>query len=200
VSEAAATRARRCGACSLCCTVLRVDEIAKLGGTVCQHVRDGGGCAIHASRPQICRAYHCLWLRGDPQPGTGRGGQLGDDDRPDRLGAVLDVVQTGASVRLSIRQATPHSYDRSPRLQQIAAEFRESMPVRISDVSNVADPDQPFRVLLADGEEQIVAGDRVTFVRDGTVLRTTKLPWPERFARRAALRWRALRLRWIGSR
>jgi len=190
VSEDPQLPNRQCGECSLCCTVLRVDEIAKLGGTRCQHVRSGAGCGIHARRPGICRAYECMWLRG----------KLRDADRPDRLGAVLDLVPVGAGVRLSIRQATAGLYDRSPRLQQIAAEFREHTPVRVTDVRAVLNPDHPFRVLLANGEEQHVAGDTVTTFRDGVKVETARMHWPERLARRLAIRWRGFQLRRTGSR
>jgi hypothetical protein len=181
---------RACGPCSLCCTVLRVDEIAKLGGTPCQHLRaDAAGCGIHPRRPGICRAYRCLWLRG----------KLGDDDRPDRLGAVLDLVETGPVLRLSIRQATPDAYDRSPRLQEIAEEFRAFVPVRITDVDDVLDPDRPFRVLLPGGEEQRIAGEQIRVMRDGIAIETRRAAWPQRLARRIALRWQARKLRRIGS-
>ena len=67
------------GDCSLCCQVLRVDELAKLGGVPCIHQDVGAkGCSIHPSRPKICRAYRCLWLSGG----------LAEADRPHRLGAV----------------------------------------------------------------------------------------------------------------
>ena len=87
---------RRCGECSLCCTVLRVDELSKLGGTSCVHQDvDVPGCAIHAARPEICRGYRCLWLRGG----------LESDDRPDRLRAVVDVRTNGTSSWLEVREA-----------------------------------------------------------------------------------------------
>ena len=109
-TAAAPAHQRQCGACSLCCTVLRVDELSKLGGQDCAHQRAEGGCAIHARRPDICRAYHCLWLRG----------HFEESDRPDRLGAVLDFVNHGGQVMLEVREARAGSFDASPRLQQIA--------------------------------------------------------------------------------
>ena len=181
---------RSCGPCSLCCTVLRVDEIAKLGGTPCQHIQVGGGCGIHPTRPSICRGYQCLWLKG----------QLRDEDRPDRLGAVVDLVPVGTGLRLSIRQMSPGAFEASRRLQEIASEFRELMPVRITDVEDVLDPQRPFRVLLAEGEELIVSGESVTRYRDGVEVEARRIAWPERLARRIALRWRAFLLRRIGSR
>lgn len=176
---------RRCGECSLCCTVLRVDELAKLAGTPCVHLRlDGIGCAIHPQRPRICRAYRCLWL----------GGGLREEDRPDRLGAVLDVGTQGGMPRLEIREASPGAYERSARLREIAAVFRESMPVRITDTADVANPDRPFRVLLAGGEENRVEGERVTLLRHGAVVGERRLGWLQRAVRNAVHRVRARRL------
>lgn len=176
---------RQCGPCSLCCTVLRVDELAKPAGRDCVHQRAGGGCAIHAERPPICRSYHCLWLQGG----------LEDDERPDRTGAVVDLETTGVGLRLAIREAQPGAFDASPMLQAIAERYRSSMPVRISDTGDVTDPDRPFRVLLADGVEQRVAGERIEVWRAGRRVETRRLPWLERIARRVAVLWRARQLR-----
>jgi Fe-S-cluster containining protein len=171
------TAARECGACSLCCTILRVDELRKLGGTPCLHQRAGGGCGIYDRRPGICRAYRCLWL----------GGGLRDADRPDALGAVLDVVSQGTSVWLEIREAKPGSFESSQRLREIANEYRESMPVRISDTADVLDPNRRIRVLLARGEERIVEGEWTTLVRPGSPDTRSRLPRLERWIRRLGL-------------
>jgi len=184
MSEQADRGTRACGECSLCCTVLRVDELAKLGGTPCLHQRASGGCGIYERRPGICRAYRCLWL----------GGGLREGDRPDALGAVLDVVSTSASVWLEIREAEPGAFVRSPRLQEIAAEYRRSMPVRIADSADVLDADRRFRVLLPDGEERIVEGELTTIVRPGRPDTRVRLPWLERWLRRIRLGLRRRRV------
>ena len=168
---------RECGACSLCCTVLRVDELRKLGGTPCVHQRAAGGCGIYAERPGICRAYRCLWL----------GGGLRDEDRPDALGAVLDVVRQGGSAWLEIREAEPGAFERSARLQEIAQEHRRSMPVRIADTADVLDPGRRFRVLLPGGEERVVEGEWTTLVRPGLPDARLRLPLLERWLRRLGL-------------
>ncbi|HKA13530.1 MAG TPA: hypothetical protein VKH41_00815 [Myxococcota bacterium] len=157
--------------------MLRVDELRKLGGTPCVHQHAGDGCRIHATRPGICRAYRCLWL----------GGALRDGDRPDALGAVLDVVSTGASTWLEIREAEPGAYERSPRLREIAQEYRRSMPVRIGDTADVLDPARRFCVLLPDGEERIVEGEWTTLVRPGLPDARLRLPLFERWLRRLSL-------------
>ena len=181
-----ADSARVCGACSLCCTLLRVDELGKPGGTPCRHQRSARpGCGIHATRPSICRAYRCLWLQGS----------LEQQDRPDRLGAVLDLRPVGESLRLEVKLAEPGGFDASPRLRAIAERYRGSMPVRITDLAAPLDPDAPFRVLLPDGEEQRVAGERVTLLRGGRVVAERRLPWLERRVRRLLLAWSGFRLR-----
>jgi hypothetical protein len=181
-----AAPARRCGECALCCTVLRVDELGKLGGTPCRALReDGHGCSIYERRPGVCRRYRCLWLSGS----------LREEDRPDRLGAVLDLVPGAGNMRLEIREAVPGAFDRSPRLREIADAYREAVAVRISDVADVMDPDRPFRLLLAGGVEHRVAGDRIEVLRDGQLLEERRRPWLERAARRIGLALAARRLR-----
>jgi hypothetical protein len=176
---------RACGPCSLCCTLLRVDELAKLGGTRCLHQGAGGGCEIHPRRPAICRSYRCLWLQGALEPA----------DRPDRLGAVLDLVSRGGFPELVVHEAEPGAVARSARLREIVDEYRRAMPVRILDTRGVLDPDHPFRVLLPDGDERRVAGERVETWRDGARVGVARLGWLERIARRIAIGVRRIRLR-----
>jgi len=169
-----------------------VDPLRKLGGTPCVHqrldteeARVHGGCRIHATRPAICRAYRCLWLQGG----------LAEEDRPDRLGAVLDLVAVGAGARLEIREAEPGAFDASPRLQALAARYRRTVPVRITDVADPLDPDRPFRVLLPDGDEHRVHGDRTTVWRGGRRVAERRLGLPDRGLRRLLLWLRARRVR-----
>jgi len=165
-----------------------VDELRKRGGTPCRELRRAPappGCGIHATRPGICRAYACLWLSGG----------LDDGDRPDRLGAVLDLVTEGGLTRLRVHEATPGAFERSPRLREIVAQYREAMPVRLSDVSRAGDPDAPVRELSAGGAELRIEGEWLTQLAAGVVVERRRLPWLERSLRRLALAWRARKLR-----
>jgi hypothetical protein len=77
---------RPCGECSACCTALAVVEIEKEAGTACCHIgQEGKGCSIYPDRPRSCRDFQCLW-----RIGAGR-----DDERPDRVGIVLDTTRPG---------------------------------------------------------------------------------------------------------
>jgi len=166
--------------------VLRVDELGKLGGTPCRHLLpQAGGCGIHSRRPGICRAYECLWLRGG----------FRQEDRPDRLGAVVDLDPSGGALHLAIRQAEAGAFDRSPRLREIAEAYREIVPVHVTDVDDVMDADRPFRVLLAGGVEQRVAGEAVRIHRDGELVEERRLSRAGGLARRLLLSLRRGRLR-----
>jgi hypothetical protein len=165
-----------------------VDELRKLGGTPCIHLRarpDPPGCAIHATRPRICRAYACLWLSG----------ALDEEDRPDRLGAVLDLVGQGHGALLRVHEAEPGALERSPRLREIVARYRVSLPVRIAAADRPLDPEAPVRELFPDGSERVVAGDRVIERPASGPERSRRLAWPLRLARRLRDRVRRLRLR-----
>jgi hypothetical protein len=182
--------ARTCGGCSLCCVVLRVDELGKLGGTPCRHLGPpGSGCSIHPRRPGICRRYQCLWLRGWFEP----------EDRPDALGAVLDLDASGGALRLAVRLASKDGLERSPRLRALVERMRETLPVRITDTDDVLNPDRPYRVLLAGGEEHRVTGDVTVVARPGEPLVSRRAPWLERTLRRLVLRREQRRLRRFGG-
>ncbi|MDG2307543.1 MAG: hypothetical protein P8R42_23395 [Candidatus Binatia bacterium] len=172
---------RSCGSCDLCCTVLRVDELEKPARVSCEKLRaDGDGCSIYATRPSICRTYKCAWLLGS----------LGDDDRPDRLGAVLDITLRGDRLWLEIHEESPGAFERSERLREIAQEYRPSAHVRVSDADRAAEPDRPFRILLADGIEQRVHGTRIDVFQNGALIDSTEIGWLRRTAARLLQAWR----------
>lgn len=180
--------ARSCGSCSLCCTVLRVDPLRKLAGVACIHQGTGAaGCGIHGSpdRPALCGAYRCAWLAG----------HLDAEDRPDALGAVLDLIAPAGIATLSIVEAREGAFDASPRLRAIAEGFRATMPVRVSTASDVLDPERLVRVFEPDGRELRVRGDAIEEWRDGELARVARAGFAERLARRFALAWQRMRVR-----
>jgi Fe-S-cluster containining protein len=174
--------ARSCGTCSLCCTVLRVDELGKRAGEDCTHQCGEKGCGIYEIRPEICRGYRCLW----------RQGGLEDDERPDVTGGIVDLETVGVGLRLGIRLKARGHFERSPKLRAIAERYRSEMPVRITDVEDVMNPDRPFEVLLPDGVSQRVEGTRIDVYRDGVLIEERVLPWAERWARHVSIWWRNL--------
>ena len=53
---------RACNACTMCCRVLDVAELAKPAGTECPHCIKAGGCGIYADRPSACGEFYCGYL------------------------------------------------------------------------------------------------------------------------------------------
>lgn len=82
VDDAGRAKGRICGDCRLCCKTLEVPELQKPAGKWCGHayVEPGGAmCSIYDKRPESCRAFQCMWLKG----------YFEDRDRPDRTRLVV---------------------------------------------------------------------------------------------------------------
>ncbi len=79
---------RDCGDCNVCCTLMPVPQLDKPSGVDCKHwdgKREGGGCTVYETRPEVCREWACIWRSGSNllEPG----------DRPDKLGIMLDTMR-----------------------------------------------------------------------------------------------------------
>jgi len=74
---------RDCAGCAVCCDILKIDtpELRKPAGAPCVH-RSAEGCAIHADRPGICRAWFCGWRRIEG---------MSDEARPDLSGLMVSL-------------------------------------------------------------------------------------------------------------
>lgn len=103
---------RPCNGCTACCTTLGVKEIGKKKDEACVHAN--GGCSIYATRPPSCRTFQCLWRIG---MGT-------VDERPDKVGIVLDVTGPSNVVAAIVaHEVTPGAFERGEVfLQRLVSE------------------------------------------------------------------------------
>jgi len=101
---------RACGSCSLCCKVFRVPEVDKPAGQWCRHIVHGKGCGIHDSRPQVCRAFFCHWMRN---------GALDDNWRPDRCKVVLYTEAGGRRLVAVVDPTSPRAWAKEPVYSQL---------------------------------------------------------------------------------
>ena len=69
---------RQCDQCQACCTWLKVPELPKDAGKVCEHLCHAG-CGIYEQRPRSCRKFECLWLKGE----------LPEEARPDKINVIF---------------------------------------------------------------------------------------------------------------
>lgn len=83
---------RTCGTCNLCCTLQGVQEIRKPINVKCTHLNIQGRCGIYSSRPESCRAYQCLWLRG----------HMPEEMKPVKSRAVLEPNASGDMIVMRV--------------------------------------------------------------------------------------------------
>jgi hypothetical protein len=101
---------RSCGACSMCCKVFHVPEFDKPAGQWCRHTIHGKGCAIHETRPPVCRAFFCHWMRN---------AALDDAWRPDRSKLVLYTEAEGRRLVVIVDPSSPHAWKKDPYYPQL---------------------------------------------------------------------------------
>ncbi len=75
---------RACDGCNAFCKTPDINEpdFKKPLGTWCTHCVIGQGCGIYATRPKVCRSFFCQWSLG----------MGSEEDRPDKVGFILDFV------------------------------------------------------------------------------------------------------------
>jgi hypothetical protein len=55
---------RSCIGCTLCCTVMGIDDLPKVKWPYDRCPHQGQGCKIYADRPTSCREWSCAWVLG----------------------------------------------------------------------------------------------------------------------------------------
>jgi hypothetical protein len=98
---------RTCGSCTLCCKLFPVPDLGKPSGKWCQHIVQGGGCGIHATRPGVCRTFHCQWIYSD---------DLGPEWKPEISKFVLSIYPGTNSLVVTVDPGFPRAWAREPYL------------------------------------------------------------------------------------
>jgi len=101
---------RDCGSCTLCCKVYDVPAVESVAGTWCKHCLPGRGCGIHATRPDHCRAFFCLWMTQ---------GFLGPEWKPDKARFVLTMDPTTNWLFVQLDPGAPQAWRKEPYLTQL---------------------------------------------------------------------------------
>lgn len=115
---------RECGTCMLCCKVQAIEELGKLPGVWCQHIKRGVGCGIYDTRPSECRRYYCHWMVDAKLP---------DEWKPDRAKFTL-VVNASGHVTAFVDSGMPGAWRQSPYYETFkrwAAEGVRARPPRV---------------------------------------------------------------------
>lgn len=92
---------KTCGTCTLCCKIFPVPELGKPAGKWCQHIVQGKGCGIHATRPQVCRDFFCQWIYSP---------DLGAEWKPEVCRFVMSVYPGTNSLNVSADPGYPNAW------------------------------------------------------------------------------------------
>jgi hypothetical protein len=112
VTPYGAAPGRECGACTMCCKVYALPELAKPAGVWCKHCAPGKGCAIHDGLPNQCRLFFCLWMTDGAMPA---------DWRPDRARFVLSVYPPNGFIYGQVDPGSPAAWRKAPYYDRLRA-------------------------------------------------------------------------------
>ena len=101
---------RECGSCTLCCKLIGVEELKKPQNVWCRHCNIGQGCKIYDTRPQGCRDFSCLWLKG----------LIPEELKPNDVHHVFDMTLDG-------KRLVVHSDPDRQHRQRIVEDFMEKV-------------------------------------------------------------------------
>lgn len=149
--------ARNCNGCTLCCKVMIAEEpINKPANQWCVHCDAHKGCAIHETRPPVCRNFHCVWLID---------GALGEEWQPERCHMVLSLDLGGRRINAHTDQDHPDAWRTEPYYTQLKQMAAFSLP-RGGQV--VAYLGREVFVMLPDGHAELgeLGPDDYIFIED----------------------------------
>ena len=150
---------RKCGDCSLCCKLIRVDTLAKPPGTWCSHCSPGrGGCTIYDNRPAECEQFYCAWMTSV---------SLGEEWRPMKCKLVVRLESDGKLIAIHVDPSDPVAWRREPffqTLKQLAikgADVKQRVIVYIKDRVIVIFPNKEVDVGTMTPGDHLVVRDFV---------------------------------------
>lgn len=113
---------RPCGKCTVCCTVMGVDEMDKPMWTRCPDLSATRGCSRYDTRPEGCRKFDCLWRRG---LGSNRA-------RPDKTGLVFILTEDRFGLIALVDRKNPNGWKKSEGKRLIDEMTASGIPVFVA--------------------------------------------------------------------
>jgi hypothetical protein len=96
---------RSCEGCTMCCTLLSIEELDKPRGQDCSHCDIGVGCATYETRPPSCANFFCGYLLNP---------SLGENWRPLTCGIVLSFDPETNRILVSVEAARGQIWKQDP--------------------------------------------------------------------------------------
>lgn len=115
---------RECGDCTMCCTLLRIEALAKPELAPCSNL-SAAGCGIYAQRPDACREFFCGW-RALPF--------VGDHWYPPESGMMVFPMASEKRLTVHVDAERPDAWRQQPYAADLAqwAVAAERMGMRLS--------------------------------------------------------------------
>lgn len=149
---------KECGTCTLCCKLFPVPELDKSAGKWCRHIVQGRGCGIHATRPPVCRGFHCQWLYNP---------DLGPEWKPEKSKFVLSIYSGSNTLAVTADPGFPEQWASEPYISQLrrwsraALEQGDCVVVFQGDKATAILPDRNVALGI------LGAGDAIVSFRQG---------------------------------
>jgi hypothetical protein len=112
---------RSCAGCTICCTLLSIDELDKPSGQDCAHCDIGIGCTIYAARPTSCSGFYCGYLLN---------ASLGEEWRPLDCGIVLSYDSGTNRIIVSVEAARGELWKQQPYYAMLESWATRILPVQ----------------------------------------------------------------------
>ena len=138
---------RECGACTMCCKVLRIAALQKPRDVWCVHCKPGKGCGAYDTRPAECRDFFSGWI----QLST-----LGPEWRPDRSKLVLAQEAGGGRFIVHCDPASPSAWRREPFYSSFKTWIKRSEKKRLEIIVMTG---KRVTLLTPEGEFDVGEGD-----------------------------------------
>jgi len=113
---------RKCGKCTMCCTVMSVDELEKPMWSRCTDLSVTRGCSRYDTRPDGCRHFECMWRRG---LGSGRA-------RPDKCGVMFVLSADGYVLVALVDAKKPNEWKKGEAARVIQEYLGRGVPVFVA--------------------------------------------------------------------
>lgn len=150
---------RSCTGCTLCCKLLKIEELAKPAGTWCEHCHVETGCRTYPDRPQTCRDFLCNYLLNE---------RLGEEWKPSKSKMVLTTELAGRRLTVYVDPQRPEAWKREPYYSRLKEWAANSAPTRgqiivcIGRRMHMILPDRDVDLGQVNEDEVIVTGRQQT--------------------------------------
>jgi len=150
---------RACGACTLCCKVMEVTDLAKPRGVWCENCKPGVGCNIYAQRPRECATFLCGYLTN---------ADLGEEWKPDKCRIILSRDMEGKRLVANVDPQRPDAWRKEPYYSKLkqwartAARNRNLVVVTIGWRMIVVFPDRDVDLGMMSEDEHVITRQQAT--------------------------------------